>query len=246
MIKRLIHLINLNGSLEDSIYNVSKYAINIKKNCQNYEIIIWNESNLPEEITTNKYYLYALKNKKYAFAADVARVWLLWKLGGIYIDTDVEIIKNLDDLLVFDFVMGFENKYTLSTGFIGACANNKILEEVWQLYYSGKSKIKSRNFLKIPNVEYFSIIAQKFGFVLNGNSQLLNNNCIKDQSFFSPFFFYDSSKSIQNVDTTVIHHFNASWKNNSFKWIIIKAIVFLMGDKFFLILRKYHRIVRQY
>ena len=68
-----------------------KYIETWKKYCPDYEIIEWNENNF--DVTQNQYCKEAYEAKKWAFVSDYARFWILYKYGGIYFDTDVEVIK---------------------------------------------------------------------------------------------------------------------------------------------------------
>ena len=78
-----------------------------KKYCPDYEIKEWNEDNFPMDY--NDYVKEAYEAKKWAFITDVVRLFALVTEGGIYMDTDVEVIKPLDGLLQYEAVSGFEN-----------------------------------------------------------------------------------------------------------------------------------------
>ena len=86
--------------------------------CPNYEIIEWNEENF--DINSNQYLKEAYENKKYAFVTDYVRLFVLYTQGGIYMDTDVEVIKPLDEYLHHEAVSGFENTTQIPTGLM-AC-----------------------------------------------------------------------------------------------------------------------------
>lgn len=104
-----------------------------KKQCPNYEIVEWNEENY--DIHKNKYMEEAYENKKWAFVSDYARLDIIYNNGGIYLDTDVELIKNLDKII--DGKKAFfcvENEY-INTGLgFGAEKGNKILEKLIESY----------------------------------------------------------------------------------------------------------------
>ena len=68
-----------------------------KKYCPDYKIIEWNEQNF--EISQNRYAQQAYEAKKYAFVSDYVRLAVLYRYGGIYLDTDVELVRPLDELL---------------------------------------------------------------------------------------------------------------------------------------------------
>ena len=86
-----------------------------KKFFPDYEIIEWNETNF--DINFNRYAREAYKVKKYAFFTDVARLYIIYKYGGIYFDVDVEVIKSFDDILKNnDVFFGLEDLNYINTG----------------------------------------------------------------------------------------------------------------------------------
>ena len=98
-----------------------------KKHLPNYEIIEWNENNF--DINCNEYVREAYKSKKYAFVSDYARIYALYNYGGIYMDTDVEVIKSLDKFLCNDAFAGLENEYSIQTAVMGCCKGNLLFKE---------------------------------------------------------------------------------------------------------------------
>lgn len=97
-----------------------------KKYCPDYEIIEWNESNF--DIMQYDYLKWCHDNKKWAFLSDLARLLIIYQEGGIYYDTDVELIKKPDQLLKNEAFYGFENEQNIATGLgFGACMNHPSL-----------------------------------------------------------------------------------------------------------------------
>lgn len=95
--------------------------------------MLWNESNSP---LNEKFPQEALKNKRYAFVADYVRTWALYTYGGIYMDTDMLVIKSLDDLLKYNCVLAYEkpDKSYLNVAFWGACYHNKFVKLILDYY----------------------------------------------------------------------------------------------------------------
>ena len=94
MIPKKIHYCWFGGNEKSKL---AKKCINSwKKYCPDYEIIEWNESNF--DVTKNDYLKFCYENKKWAFLSDLARLMIIYSEGGIYFDTDVEMIKNIDFL----------------------------------------------------------------------------------------------------------------------------------------------------
>lgn len=85
-----------------------------KKYCPDYKIIEWNDQNF--DISTNRYAQQAYEAKKYAFVSDYVRLAVLYEYGGIYLDTDVELVRPLDELLELPGFMGFQTNNEVATG----------------------------------------------------------------------------------------------------------------------------------
>ena len=85
-----------------------------KRYCPEYEIIEWNEDNF--DVGQHPYLQWCYEHKKWAFLSDYARLLILLEHGGIYLDTDVEVIRPLDDLLAFEAFFGFETNEIINTG----------------------------------------------------------------------------------------------------------------------------------
>ena len=103
-----------------------------KRVMPDYEIKIWTEEDLGTEI--NDFMKQSYNAKKYAYTADVARLWVLYFYGGIYMDTDVEVYKPLDEFLNNEGFIGFEDTNYLSTAVIGAEEFNPVIEYLLDFY----------------------------------------------------------------------------------------------------------------
>ena len=111
MIPKKIHYGGFGGNEKSKL---AKKCINSwKKYCPDYEIIEWNESNF--DVTQNDYLRFCYENKKWAFLSDLARLMIIYSEGGIYFDTDVEMIKSIDFLLEYEAFFGFENRKNIAT-----------------------------------------------------------------------------------------------------------------------------------
>lgn len=243
MIPKTIHLIDIGGDL--SLSHATKYADSIRKFAANFQVCIWNEENLPEEVLYNHYYQEAIQHQKFAFASDVARVYLLLSIGGVYIDTDVEFVKSIDALMKYSFVIGLENRYTISTAFIAACPHNEIIQDMWNLYAGGLSS--NFRFLKVPNVELFSTVMRDRGFILNGKAQLQNGELLCSQNVFSPQNFFDGSFSDMDEDTIAIHRFSGSWvSGKTLKLRLLALLVRISNFRVIPLIRYFHRLLRHY
>lgn len=106
MIPKVIHYCWFGGNPLPK--SAQKCIASWKKYLPDYEIKEWNESNF--DVNVIPYTAEAYKSKKYAFVSDYARFWILYKYGGLYFDTDVEVIKNMDDIIAKGPFMGCENE----------------------------------------------------------------------------------------------------------------------------------------
>ena len=98
-----------------------------KKYCPDYEIIEWNEDNF--DINMIPYVKEAYEAKKWAFVADYARLWIVYHYGGIYLDTDVELLRPLDNLLASEAFFGSEDEKSIATGLgFGARKGNNVVK----------------------------------------------------------------------------------------------------------------------
>ena len=123
-----------------------------KKYCPDYEIIQWNENNY--NINKNEYTKYTYENKKFAFLTDYVRLDVIYNEGGIYLDTDVELLKSLDDLLDCDGYIGMEQVGTINTGQgFGAIKGHPFIKENKEFYENYKVCSENGNFRKIICVE---------------------------------------------------------------------------------------------
>lgn len=112
-----------------------------KENMPDWEYIEINESNF--NIHYNKYVESAYENKAWAFVSDVARLWALYELGGIYMDTDVIVYKPLDKFLKHEFFTGFEQPHYPVTATMGAQMGNSLIKEMLDVYNDKTFELKN-------------------------------------------------------------------------------------------------------
>lgn len=196
-----------------------------------YEIIEWNEDNF--DINSNKYVKEAYENKKYAFVSDYVRVKALYDMGGIYLDTDVEVYKPLDKFLVKESFWGFEEKNYIATSTIGARSGNKLIKQFLD-FYEGKSYTEmAKDIETSTNVQIVTKIFKEIGFKMNGEKQTIDNiGTIYPQEYFSPYDYinYYNKKTDK---TYTIHHFYKSWVSPKYKMKsnIKKVLSKIIGGK---------------
>ena len=213
MIPKIIHYCWFGDNhTQQQIDNLNKVVSHWKEKCPDYKIIEWNESNF--DISKNRFASEAYLCRKWAFVADYARMKVLEEYGGIYLDTDVELLNNFDNFLDLPAFFGFESKWYICTAVIGAEKHNKLIK-AWLSFYEKKSFILPIGALRFtPNVRILTRILKRTDCNFKGNNsyQVLNDCVIYPNDYFSPKNYH--TKEIKLTDNTVsIHHFNGSWTN---------------------------------
>ncbi len=207
LIPRKIHYCWFGGNPLPDKYK--KWMESWSKYCPDYEIIEWNESNY--DITKNKYMYDAYKTKKWGFVPDYARLDIIYNHGGIYLDTDVELVGNLDELLYEDAFAGFESSDYVAFGLgFGAKKGNPIIKELRD-DYEKREFIKrdgSLNFEASPVIQTNLLI--KKGLICNGEYQVLDGITIFPEKMLcgkSPY----TRRVLLNSFTKSVHHYEGTW-----------------------------------
>ncbi len=211
MIPKKIHYCWFGGNPKPD--SVQKCINSWKRFCPDYEIIEWNESNF--NIHCMPFVEQAIEAKKYAFASDVARLMVVYENGGLYFDTDVEVIRSFDALLENQAFLGFESNEYVNSGLgFGSEAGIEFFREHIDAY---RDKVfinedGSFNMIACPYVAT-ELLVEK-GFVQNGQEQLVGEVRIYPTDYFNP---YDSITGRLNKteNTYSIHWYDASWSDIS-------------------------------
>lgn len=241
MIPKVIHYCWFcNKKLPD---RVKKNIDSWKKYCPDFKIIEWNEKNF--DIKGNSFVAQAYKDKAWAFVSDYARLDIIYKYGGIYLDTDVEIIKNLDDLLRNHAFIGLQRQNLLcASGLgIGAEVGNPVIKKMRDIYLDlDFDSFNSKNITTIAAPELNDSVIRKLGYTNNLRSPVkLKSITVYPPTFFDPFSpgFVDD---LMSESTYTIHHYDASWLG--YRTRIQRKVVQIVGqkriNKFKKILSKFH------
>lgn len=185
-----------------------------KKYCPDYEIKLWNEKNF--DYNALPYTKQAYEVKKFAFVSDVARLQALYEFGGIYLDTDVEMFKPIEEFLTNNGFFGFEADDYIGTAVIGAKKNHEFIKTCLD-YYANRQFIKSDgSYDYTSNVQILTSILTENGLNLNNTAQDIRDFNIYPKDYFYPMDYY-SRKKIITSNTHTIHHYSGSWFNMSKK-----------------------------
>lgn len=197
-----------------------------KKYLPDYEIKEWNEDNF--DVNMIPYTKEAYQAKKYAFVSDYARFWILYHYGGVYFDTDVEVIKDFTPIVEAGNFMGKEigNPIFLNDGTsivnvnpglgMGVEKDNPFLKEALSIYQDKKFLLPdgSLNTKTIVTTTTEMLIVK--GYCSNGGVEIVDGWKLYPQDYFCPKNYYTGELCITE-NSYSIHHYDASWKSKSDK-----------------------------
>jgi len=183
-----------------------------------YEFMLWdiNKFDIESTLWTKQAY----ESKKYAFASDYIRLYAVHKYGGIYLDTDVELVKNFDDLLQLTYFIGLEQNDIIEAAVFGAEKGTDWLTDCMK-YYDNRSFIKADgnpDLLILPKIMEAQI-TQSRKLVRMQQSELQNvKTLLKDSTklFLYPNEYFsaknhETQELSKTKETYAIHHFNNAW-----------------------------------
>lgn len=208
-----------------------------KKYMPDYEIIEWNESNY--DFNKIEYIREAYSKKKWAFVVDYARFDILNTHGGIFLDTDVELLKPIpEEYLSYEGITGFESGGKIAPGLIYASLpKQKLLTEIMN-YYQSKPFSTDETICDIVTK-----ILINNGLVLEDKIQVISNIAIFPQEYFCCF---DHETQLFNIteNTISIHHYFASWSPwfRKLKFKSIKLLASFLGAERY---KKLKRIIKK-
>ena len=182
-----------------------------RKFLPDYEIKEWNESNY--DVRKIQYIAQAYDAKKYAFVSDYARFDILYQYGGVYFDTDVEVIKDLRPIIERGAFIGVEKgqKPLLNAGLgIASPAASGIYREILDSYQN-EHFITTDGSLNLKTVvTRVSDLFKAHGFVEQDIMQFVADTMIYPSEYFCPKDF-DTEKLEITENTYSIHHYDGSW-----------------------------------
>ena len=182
-----------------------------KRYCPDFEIIEWNEDNF--DINHNSYTKWCYENKKYAFLSDYIRLFVVAEHGGIYFDTDVELLKPLGKLMEKDAFFGFESNEYVNTGLgFGSVAHGIAIEAMLREY--DELLDGTKGLIKCPELNTKAL--KKFGLKKNGRLQEIADATIYPIEYFNP---YESSTGrLKKTENPIsVHWYAGSWMKKKHK-----------------------------
>lgn len=229
MIPKVIHYCWFGG--KPLPHDVLKCIESWRQYCPDYEIKRWDESNF--DVTSHPFMKAAYAAKAWAFVSDYARLKIVYEYGGVYLDTDVELIRNIDFLLENQCFIGIQQPELLcNTGLgFGAEKTNPVVHKMIECYDSIIFEKSKENTFACPWLN--DKVIRSLGKVSNQEITRLNNITVYPPSFFDPI----STGNTQNLlceDTVSINHYAASWTGNSQR--LKRKVIRILGEQ------KYHRL----
>lgn len=209
-----------------------------------YRLVQWNEDNFDTNCCA--YVREAYERRRFAFVSDYARGVALLCQGGVYLDTDVELIGRLDSLLSDEAFFGFEEGNLVATSTIGCRPGHPFIRRYLDQYHGRKFVQEDGSLDLTTNVIIMNRLLADEGLRLDGTEQRLAGgiHCYPKQ-FFSPL---DYIHFIDHRDsrTIAIHHYQHSWGGplDRFKRCLARALASLLGPSLFGRLRRLRAKIR--
>ena len=203
MIPKKIHYCWFGGNPKPKL--AEKCIASWKKHCPGWEIIEWNESNF--DVSMNGYTRMCLEQKKYAFLSDYVRLLVVAEQGGVYFDTDVELLRPIEELMEQEAFFGFETAEYVASGLgFGSVARGTVIEAMLREYdflLDGTEGIRGCPILNTAALE-------KLGLRRDGSRQTVAGAQILPVECLNP---YESSTGRLNKtkNTYSVHWYSASW-----------------------------------
>ena len=199
-----------------------------RKFCPDYEIIEHNEDNY--DINKYAYAKEAYDAKKWAFVSDIARLDILYHNGGIYLDTDVELLKPIDDLLDCDGFMSFEDKKQVASGLgMAAAPHSPIIKLLLDEYENTRFNLGNGQYDLTPCPVRNTKQLVKIGLRPDGTYQEIQNFKFFTRDVFAPKEATTGRMRYFTERTRAIHHYDASWQTPMFHKQ--KRINYILGGR---------------
>ena len=234
MIPKIIHYCWLSN---DPYPALNKKCIESwKQILQDYQFVLWD---LTKSQTIESQWINdTIAAGKYAFAADYIRIYAVLNYGGIYLDSDVEILNNFDPFLNHDMFIGFDYHNDLEPAIFGAIPNHPLFSHLAD-YFKNRSFFGENGKMDLkplPTI-FNDLLLKIYKLNFNGTLQHIteNNIVVYPYSYFSPKNLYFNKIKLSK-ETVSIHHFGGSWvEKNTIFYLkkVIHQIIYAIGGRTF-------------
>ncbi len=200
-----------------------------KKYLPGYEIMCWSEKNF--DVNSTKFSKEAYENKYWAFVSDVARIYALKEYGGIYMDTDMMISKDVSNILESEFFVGWESELNVAVGVLGVREkHHPVIEELYDFYSRSSLNTTDLFSQSIPRL-LTGILKKKYNLQ---NDHLHTQHLADGVDVYARDYFYpissDQSEDMFTENTCMIHYYTGSWLPRSQR--IRNRVHGLLGQRF--------------
>lgn len=185
-----------------------------KKYCPDWKVVRWDEENF--DVNSTLWTKQAYEARKYAFVTDYVRLWALDKYGGVYLDTDQELIKPLTPFLTHKAFFGFLDNVNISAGVIGAEPEHPVMGELLSYYenrgfFSADGKADTK-----PNTNWMTQFFIHRGLRMDDSYQELEGVAVYPQTYFCPTSCV-SPENLTGPKTVALHHWAMTWRSEKEK-----------------------------
>lgn len=208
MIPRIIHYCWFGRTAKPDLVN--NCIKSWRKICKDFRIVEWNENNFDVQHAP-LYVREAYSAKKWAFVSDYVRLHVLTKYGGIYLDTDVELLRPLTSFLSHRAFAGFEDDNRVAAGIMGCEKNYPFFENLLRSYNQRHFYRADGSMDLMTNVVVFTEKCSDIGMVLNNSYQVVDGFALYPKEFFYPLD-YGTGRMRKTDNTIAIHWYAASWQ----------------------------------
>lgn len=222
MIPKIIHYVWVGGAEKNAL--TLKCIDSWKKYMPDYSIVEWNESNF--DIGSIPFAREAYDNKKWAFVSDVMRAYAVYTQGGVYFDTDLEVLRAPNEIFENAAVVGFENKWLLAGHVLAAEPGHEIFHRLYEQYLTEQFLTGSGMNQKTVTRRLTEIVCD-----YTQRKYLPNDNYKLDElSIFEQEIFTAHKTTAKSF---AIHHFKGSWKDRvsltKWQWTTLRAKLKILG-----------------
>lgn len=214
-------------------FGQSRMPIKLKRNIETWKkmnpdftFIEWNERNFDIQLANN-FVKEAYRNREWAFVSDYVRLYVIYKYGGFYFDTDVKLLKKLDDVekTFPNGFMGFQNNEFVNSGLgIASKSGSEIIKEMLEIYNHNKFAVNKKIDFACPIIN--TQVLKKYGLIQNNSMQLIKEITILPTEYLSPITLSEGKKKVTK-NTIAIHEYNGSWM----KWTLRLRMRFILFIK---------------
>lgn len=216
MIPKIIHFCWLSNDEYPAL--IKKCMASWKTKLPDYEFILWDTKKF--DLESCLWAKQAFETKKYAFASDYIRLYAVYTYGGIYLDTDVEVLKNFDDLLNLPYFIGQEHIGNIEAAVFGAEKGTSWLADSLE-YYDNRPFIKddgNLDLIVLPKIIKAQVEVKRELIAMGKKEVDKVHQLIKDDTKLLLYHYkyfsannFETHEILKNDDTYTIHHFNNAW-----------------------------------